>query len=775
MERLLNQLSRTLLARPAWVLLAALALPLLLALPILGASVDLSFTSVFSEDDEVAGPYFEMSERLRLSHRLQVLLEGEPEALELGAREARQALEALPGVVDSVVTEVPTEWLREQAPWLMPDPTFEQLLGVATGELTQDDETSWDPPEQRTGLSTTGARLILLDLHQDPIHVSVEDIKSGQSPYMQVERALSGALDPLELTWGITGLAAIASQDQAATLNTIDHLIPLSLLAVLVLLLLVEPRPGRLLLVALPMILAVLGTLGVVALVFGKLTFNEAFFGMFIFGLGVDYALHLLVRMREELATGEGFPAALTQTIQGAGRAILAGAVTTIGAFIAVGLAPDPQPRHMGVTGAVGLLLCLLLMLTLLPATWVLLQRGGETRASKPLEVPLVGRLARASAGKPGLVIAVVISLLGLTAAGIPHFRAETDLAKIFNRDVPAVSTTARVQELFDLSFSPWVVVRPSLEEAREVHQTFAASPDYMRVEGAGALFPGDLQARAERLRARAPDLAAQRARIEAVLAAAETGQSLPPELEEDQLRLLLDNLLILEEAARRGPPDLDALPEGLRQGVRTEDGGWLTLAYNRLNGLDGLEIRQARLRAQELAPGAVGVGNFIEVGVLGAMDWAGQALLGILFFVSLVVTVDLRSPRWILLALAPVVSAVAMTFGILCWLDVGFTVLTIFSVPLLLGLGVDDGLHVVHRMREDPGLSAAAAAESVGRAIAMTTVTTCSTFFVLLFANHPGMESMALVMLVGLPLCLLGSICLIPALAVVLGLRSAG
>ena len=56
-----------------------------------------------------------------------------------------------------------------------------------------------------------------------------------------------------------------------------------------------------------------------------------------------------------------------------------------------------------------------------------------------------------------------------------------------------------------------------------------------------------------------------------------------------------------------------------------------------------------------------------------------------------------------------------------------------------------------------------------------MTTVTTCSTFFVLLFANHPGMESMALVMLVGLPLCLLGSICLIPALAVVLGLRSAG
>ena len=93
--------------------------------------------------------------------------------------------------------------------------------------------------------------------------------------------------------------------------------------------------------------------------------------------------------------------------------------------------------------------------------------------------------------------------------------------------------------------------------------------------------------------------------------------------------------------------------------------------------------------------------------------------------------------------------------------------------VPLLVGLGVDDGIHVVHRMREDEHLPADVATCSVGRAIAMTTLTTCASFAVMLFSTHPGMESMALVLIFGLPLCLLASVTLIPAGAVLLGLRS--
>jgi hypothetical protein len=116
-------------------------------------------------------------------------------------------------------------------------------------------------------------------------------------------------------------------------------------------------------------------------------------------------------------------------------------------------------------------------------------------------------------------------------------------------------------------------------------------------------------------------------------------------------------------------------------------------------------------------------------------------------------------------MAIAPVLFGAGVTFGLLCWAGHAFSVMSALVMPLLIGLGVDDGIHVVHSLREHPADPGAAAA-SVGRAIAMTTTTTCASFLMLLFTDHPGMESMATVVLLGLPLCLLASAALLPALA---------
>ena len=123
------------------------------------------------------------------------------------------------------------------------------------------------------------------------------------------------------------------------------------------------------------------------------------------------------------------------------------------------------------------------------------------------------------------------------------------------------------------------------------------------------------------------------------------------------------------------------------------------------------------------------------------------------------------------LVALVPVLMGTALTFGALCWLDVGFSVLLIVVVPLLLGLGVDDGIHIAHRLRHDQENTTEAAVSAIGHAILMTTLTTCGGVFALLFSNHPGMESIAATLLIGLPGCLVASITVAPALASVMGL----
>lgn len=290
----------------------------------------------------------------------------------------------------------------------------------------------------------------------------------------------------------------------------------------------------------------------------------------------------------------------------------------------------------------------------------------------------------------------------------------------------------------------------------------FEADELFVRVEGAASLFSGDLEARSKRLVEAAPQVESSRRALEnmAIMMPA----AAPPALRK--------SLMVLEQAARSGPPDFGDLPPEISSRVQGLDGEFLTFAYTHFTGLDADTFREHRLRAEKVDPKATGFANFVEAAV--HVPWGGDVLLGVLALVVLVLAIDQRSWRWMLLAVLPVTFGSVVTFGVMCWLDVGFSVMLILVVPLLVGLGVDDGIHVVHRMREDDQLAPDIATCSAGRAIVMTTLTTCASFSVMMFSNHPGMESMALCLIWGLPLCLLASVTLIPAASVLLGLRSA-
>lgn len=774
MIALLERLAALVQARPGRVIVLAIVACLALGSMALTVPVDLSFASVMgTSDDPVTARYEALQERMGVASRLLLLLEGDDEVLTDAAQAVAAALGEIPETVGSVQLDVDTEWLEDQAVWVVSDDLFEQWLGAA---LHPDEPARMDAlkagleelRDQPHPMIRPGARLIPIQLTSDPIDVELEEVISGRSPYAVTERVTLEALAGFDVQASFSGMGALAAQDQSKTLTTISALSPLSLLVVLALLLFVERRPTRLVLVAVPMLLAMAGTLGVVALVFDQLTFNEAFFGMFIFGLGVDYALHLIVRLREERAGGRTFEEALRETIVGAGRGIAAGSITTVGAFSALILVDDPMPKHMGLAGAVGLTLCMVLMLSLLTAAWVLLEpRAKAQRPHTVLAVPGVGRLAAWSVRHPKLCVALSLAAMALALAGTPRFHPETDLARVFNRDVPAVQTTDRIEELFDLHFTPWVVITDTIAEAQAVHRRFEAAPEFERVEGIGSLFPGDLAARHARLQASAKELRAARdgwaARI-------------PPGLSGSPIfaaaNAMLEGQQALIDAGEAGPPDVASIPPAIRDSFLLPDGGFATFAYALGASLNAERFQADRQAAEAVHPGATGLGSLFERVMLGPARWGAQTFLSILVFVLLILAIDLRNPRWVLVAVAPVALGGLVAFGALCWMDVGFTVLLVTVVPLLIGLGVDDGIHVVHRMLEDPELAPDLAAESVGRAIVMTTCTTCATFTVLLFSNHPGMESMSLTMLIGLPLCLLGSVTLTPALAVLLGLR---
>ena len=660
---MLERLAGLVFRAPLVVLAVTTLVCLLVGSAALTVPLDMSFLSVVDRDDPLVARYLEMNDNVGLSRQAFLLLEG---------------------------------------------PDAQPAAELALRTLQDTPEVEWAVIEPRTAPE---ARVVLAALVSDPMTLAARDIARGGAEFSVVEGAIERALNGRDVSIGWAGAPPQTIQDIEATLGRFVWLSPLSLLLVLALLRVVEPRLRRLALVGVPMVLAVITTLGVSALVFGNLSFNEGFFGIIVCGLGADFALHLIVRLREE-RQDHALPEALARTLGGAGRAIAAGALTTVGAFTVLSLAPETMPHRMGVTGAVGLLVCFVLMLTWLPASWVLL--AADDDEPRPFLVPVVSRIAAWAVRRPVVVLAIAAVVVAVSLAGLPRIRYETDFNRIVNRDVPAGATSERLQQLFGGGAAPWVVASESYAEAEAVFQAFVADPAFVRVLGAPAVLP------------------------------------------------------------QGGPRLAAALPPSQKPLLLGRDGRWLTWAWTDYPGLDTVRLRQDRMRAEAIAPDVAGYGMFVEAVVTGERGWARGIALGILGLVLCVLLVDLRGVRWVSVALLPALIGMTAAAGILAWLDLGFGIAHVISVPLLLGLGVDDGLHVAHRMREAPDLAPDVATTSVGRAIVMTTATTCASFAAILLSNNPSLESMALVILVGLPICLLASVSVVPAATVALGLRPA-
>ena len=403
-------------------------------------------------------------------------------------------------------------------------------------------------------------------------------------------------------------------------------------------------------------------------------------------------------------------------------------------------------------------------MLSLLPALWNILEKQTSYQQPKPFSIIGLEHVAFHATTFPKIWVGGSIFLCCVALLGTHRFHFETDLEKLFNRDVVAMETGRKVRDLVQIHPNPWVITTKTIEEAQHIVQQLQDNPMFPNTAGIATLFPSDLTTRAQRLRENLSQLD-QQEQLLRTYAAGPPFMSLPA-VE------LLPIIQSLQRAAHEGKPDLNTIPTGIRAQVMGTDNSFITYIYGTDYTLDAVQLRRERTALQSLSPTVTGMGAFGEAALLTERPWLPEICVGIALFVMMVLAVDLRSPKWIILALTPVSVGTILTFGILCWANVSFSVMTLLVLPLILGLGVDDGLHVVHRLREDPTLSPHKATVSVTKAITMTTLTTCASFGILLATNHPGLESMATTLLVGLPICLLTSVTLVPALSVILKLR---
>ncbi len=129
----------------------------------------------------------------------------------------------------------------------------------------------------------------------------------------------------------------------------------------------------------------------------------------------------------------------------------------------------------------------------------------------------------------------------------------------------------------------------------------------------------------------------------------------------------------------------------------------------------------------------------------------------------SLALVIDARAVLFVLLTLLPPVAGSFLLFGMLSLLHVDLNPANLIVLPLILGIGVDDGVHVVHDFREQRGSYLMSG--STMNAIVLTSLTSMIGFGSMMLAAHRGLFSLGLVLVLGVGSCLFVSLIPLPAL----------
>jgi hypothetical protein len=225
----------------------------------------------------------------------------------------------------------------------------------------------------------------------------------------------------------------------------------------------------------------------------------------------------------------------------------------------------------------------------------------------------------------------------------------------------------------------------------------------------------------------------------------------------------LLARLAGLKAAAGTAPPAWSDVPGPLVTRFCGRSGKHLLKVYGRGNLWDTGALGQFVREVRSVDPRATGHPLQAHEASHQMQRSYEQAALYALAVIAVVLLVDFRSVKHAALAALPLGVGVLAMFGLLGWLNQPLNPANLIALPLILGIGVDYGVHIVHDYLERKGRYQMTPATAV--AVLVDALTTIVGFGSLMIASHQGLQSLGRVLTLGVTACLFTSMVMLPAL----------
>lgn len=226
------------------------------------------------------------------------------------------------------------------------------------------------------------------------------------------------------------------------------------------------------------------------------------------------------------------------------------------------------------------------------------------------------------------------------------------------------------------------------------------------------------------------------------------------------------DKMSLLDRAVASGPVELDDVPNDLKKQFVGRDGSYLIRVYPKGDPWEFASQTTFVSDVRSVDPNAVGdpVKGYEVISAMkrGYQQVAIYALIG----VAALFLVNLRNLRYFLLAKVPLLVGAIWIGGLMDLFNLKFNLANLIIIPLIIAPGVENGLMIIHRFREEG--EAAILPKSIGKGVALSSLTTMIGFGSLLIAHHRGAYSIGLLVTLGVGAVLVVSVVVLPALLTV-------
>lgn len=616
----------------------------------------------------------------------------------------------------------------------------------------------------------------------------------------------------------ITGDVALAYDELNSAMRGAQDAGLLALIMVAAVLFMALRSTGQVLAVLLSLIFGLLLTAAFATVAVGHLNLISIAFAVLYIGLGVDYAIHFLLRHEELRKVDQSVAETLYKAGGDMGQSLLICALTTAIGFYAFMPTTYQGVAELGLISGTGMLISFFITLTLIPAlqryfpTQVRKSSASTQSNNKVLDLPGHSR---------NLVYAVTIMAVLVSAVTLPQIKFDYNLLNLNNPRAESVQT---FQELLEnTEDSPWHIniLVDNFQATEQVIQRLRALPEVEKVISILDLVPKEQEAKRVLIEEMAMTLGpisfsstaflnpehhtiseqrmalekldsalnqfmveqpqhtavvsvrALRASLSNLLARLDKGsiednqaaEQLLRALSRDLLGLLPDSIKRLQLALGAQVFTQETLPAAVSAHWHSSGDVYRIAVYPSENINDNDALRRFVHAVQQIVPNATGAPVIsLEAGE-AVVDAFIHAFLLALLGVILTLLMMLRSIAATLLVLVPLLLAALFTGACTVLLQLPFNFANIIALPLLLGIGIDSSLHMVHRSRHTGAVHENLLHTSTARAIYYSALTTLVGFGSLVFSSHQGTASMGLLLTVGLSLTLVCVLIILPVL----------